>query len=76
MRNGFKTEVDKVKDFNRKVMNHELKDRALGNIYIQLTLKGNFRKAGYVAYDYNRTAFGFTKKEALERMEEMDKMFK
>ncbi|MEX0596383.1 MAG: hypothetical protein WD512_07765 [Candidatus Paceibacterota bacterium] len=72
MRNGFSTEVEKVKDFNDKVRNGHLKQRALGLIYTQTTLRGNYRKSGWVAYDYDRTAWGKTKKAALALLSAMD----
>lgn len=72
MRNGFSTEVEKVKDFNAKVMSDQLKDRALGRVYTQTTLKGNYRKSGWVAYDYDRTAWGKSKKAALALLSAMD----
>ena len=72
MRNGFTTEVEKVQGFNDKVRNGSLKHRALGLVYTQTTLRGNFRKSGWVAYDYDRTAWGKTKKDALALLSAMD----
>jgi|AntDeeMinimDraft_6_1070357.scaffolds.fasta_scaffold05793_5 hypothetical protein len=68
MRNGHSTQVKKVIDFNALILSDRLKSRALSKVYLQYTLEGNFRQSGYVAYDYNRTAFAFTKKEALSKL--------
>jgi len=72
MRNGFNTKVLQVIDFNALLLNDRLKDRSIGKVYMQYTLQGVFRLSGFVAFDYDRTAFAFTKKKALLKLKEME----
>jgi hypothetical protein len=74
-RNGFSLEAMPVKKFNQAILNGSLKERKISDhLYLQYNQRtGQLRRTGWIAYTYNSTVFGKTKKLAIARYKEYHK---